>query len=265
MSNLAPIFSDDLRKIKTIRHGFFSRRGGVSLGVYAALNCGSGQSDDIASVQKNRELVAQFLTQKNSAEKLLLVHQIHSANIFVVDEKNISALQNGLRPEADALVTKLSDCPIGVLTADCGPVLFCDETAGVIAAAHSGWKGLLAGILQNTIAAMEKLGAKRENITAAIGPCIQQISYEVGAEVREKFLDIDAEYSKNFVASERAGYFQLDLSAAIYKRLLRLDVGQIDVIARDTYAEEDLFFSYRRSCHRQEPNYGCQVSALVLA
>lgn len=263
MSELAPIFADNLQKIKMIRHGFFTRKGGVSEGVYAALNCGSGQSDNIDSVQKNREIVAQFLTQKNSAEKLLLVYQIHSAKVLVVDEQNISALKNGARPEADALVTKLKNCPIGVLTADCGPILFCDEESGVIAAAHSGWKGLLAGILENTIAEMENLGAKRKNIFAAIGPCIQQISYEVGAEVREKFLQTDPEYAKNFIESARDGYFQLDLSSAIYQRLLASAVDKIDVIARDTYAEEDLFFSYRRTCHKGEINYGCQVSALV--
>jgi len=226
-----------------VRHGFFGRTGGVSSGIYASLNCGPGSGDDRASVTENRRRVSQAMR----GAKLLTLYQIHSAEAVVVTEP----WEQG--PQADALATDVPGLALGILTADCAPVLFADVEAGVIGAAHAGWKGAVGGVTDSAIAAMERLGARRERIAAAIGPCICQANYETGPEFRERF---DA----RFFAGRH-----FDLEAYVAERLAKAGIANVERIAACTYAREDDFFSFRRATHRGENDYGRQVSAIVLA
>jgi YfiH family protein len=246
-----------LSAIPGLRHAFFTRDGGVSDGVYAALNGGLGSKDDPARVAENRRRMAE--TMGVAPSHLLSVHQIHSPDAIVAT----GPWNGATRPKADAIVTKSEGLAISVTTADCGPILFVDPTARVIGAAHAGWKGALTGILESTIVAMEKLGADRSGMVAAVGPLIRQPSYEVGNEFVERFIEADAENGQFFLPGERDGHAMFDLAGFIRMRLENAGVLMIDDLGIDTYSDER-FYSYRRSVHRKEPDYGRLVHAIAL-
>ena len=245
-----------LAAIPGLRHAFFTREGGTSDGIYQSLNGGLGSDDDPAHVAENRRRMAEEMGV--APEYLLSAHQIHSPDVVVA-----TGPWQGDKPRADALVTSTEGIAIGVTAADCGPVLFADAGARVIGAAHAGWKGALTGVLESTIAAMEKLGADRSDIVAAIGPLIRQPSYEVGGEFVERFLDSDADNGVFFIPSNRAGHSMFDLAGFIRMRLENAGVLMIDDIGVDTYSDER-FYSYRRSVHRKEADYGRHVHAIAL-
>ena len=239
-----------------IRHGFFTRAGGVSEGVYSGLNVGLGSNDRPDHIAENRGRVAAWLGVPHEA--LATPHQVHSPDVIRVDQPF-----GPERPKADAVVTDTPGVAIGVLTADCGPVLFADADAGVVGAAHAGWKGALGGVLENTIAAMEGLGAQRGRIVAVLGPSISGRHYEVGPEFVERFEAADPANERYFSPSGKPGHAMFDLPAYTVERLATAGVDASD-IGLCTYAEEELFFSYRRTTHRGEPDYGRQISAIVL-
>ena len=240
-----------------IRHGFFTRRGGVSKGIYGSLNCGLGSRDDAEAVRQNRTLVAETLGVP--PDRLLTLYQIHSAAAVVVDKP----WENGAA-EADALVTSTPGLAIGALTADCAPVLFCDAQARVIAAAHAGWRGALSGIVEATLATMEELGAERERTVAVIGPSISQRAYEVGADYMERFLAEEPGSEVFFVTDDSSGEPHFDLAGYVAERLSRAGVGTVSDLGLCTYCDETRLFSYRRSQHHGEEDYGRQISAIVL-
>jgi YfiH family protein len=246
-----------LSAIPDLRHAFFTREGGVSAGIYAGLNGGLGSHDDPVNVAENRRRMAEQMDV--APERLLTLYQVHSPDAVVATEP----WQGGTKPRADAIVTRTEGLAIAVTAADCGPVLLADPNARVIGAAHAGWKGALTGILESTVTAMEKLGAERSGIVAAIGPLIRQHSYEVGDEFVERFLGADADYALFFVAGERAGHAMFDLAGFIRMRLENAGVLMIDDVGVDTYSDER-FYSYRRSVHRQEPDYGRHIHAIAL-
>lgn len=252
------ITSSALRSRTGIKHGFFTRQGGVSGGVYGSLNCGVGSDDDRASVLENRNRAMTRL--ELPSRKLATLFQIHSATVVEVDDPWPEAA----RPRADAMVTRRRGVALGVLTADCGPVLFADSKAGVIGAAHAGWKGAVGGILEATIDAMLRLGAEVQNIAAALGPCIRQESYEVGADFQQAVVATDTEQGRFFTPSKRPGHAMFDLPGYVVARLAARGVGQIDDLGLDTYADEERFFSYRRATHRDESDYGRGLSAIVM-
>ena len=245
-----------------IAHGFFGREGGVSGGIYASLNCGPGSKDAPEAVAENRRRVAQQL----GAERVVSLSQIHSPIVHVVN----AGWDTAQRPEGDGLVTATPGIALGILTADCAPVLFADPAARVIGAAHAGWKGALGGVLEATLAAMEKLGASRGRIAAAIGPCISQRNYEVGAEFRTRFLEaapLSGHQSGNarfFIESERPGHYRFDLEGYAATRLAAAGVAALEPLSACTYPEENGFFSFRRTTHRGEPDYGREISGIVL-
>jgi len=241
-----------------IRHGFFTRQGGVSKGIYGSLNCGLGSGDDAESVRHNRALVAETLGVP--PERLLTLYQIHSATAVIVDKP-----WNGEAAKADALVTRTPGLAIGALTADCAPILLCDPQARVIAAAHAGWRGALSGVAEATIAAMEELGAKRERVVAVIGPSISQRAYEVGADYVDRFLAEEPASEAFFMTDESSGEPHFDLSGYVAERLSRAGVGSVSDLGLCTYCDETRLFSYRRSQHHGEEDYGRQISAIVLA
>lgn len=239
-----------------IRHGFFTRRGGVSDGIYAGLNVGTGSRDDPRRVAENRRRVSSWIG--TGPERLITVHQVHSPDAVIVEGPF-----PGDRPRADAMVTDRPGLALGVLAADCGPILYADPHARVIGAAHAGWKGALTGVLEATIEAMERLGARREQMTAVLGPSISQDNYEVGPEFFERFTAAQPASADFFTASGKPGHFMFDLNGYTMRRLeaAGVDAYRLD---RCTYADEELFFSYRRTTHRAEPDYGRQISAIVL-
>jgi YfiH family protein len=246
-----------LSAIPGLRHAFFSREGGVSDGIYASLNGGLGSNDDPAAVAENRRRMAEQMGVPPS--HFLGVHQSHSPDAAVAT----GPWQGASRPRADAIVTRTEGLAIGITAADCGPLLLVDPDARVIGAAHAGWKGALTGIVESTIEAMEKLGAERAGIVAAIGPLIRQPSYEVGNEFVERFMEEDAENTLFLLPAAREGHAMFDLAGFIRARLENAGVLVIDDIGIDTYSDER-FFSYRRSVHRKEPDYGRHVHAIVL-
>jgi len=246
-----------LSAIPGLRHAFPTREGGVSGGVYASLNGGLGSNDDPANVAENRRRMAAQMGV--SPEHFLGVHQVHSPEVVVAT----GPWQGEARPRADAMVTRIEGLAIGVTAADCGPILLVDPNARVIGAAHAGWKGALTGIVETTVDAMEKLGADRGGIAAAIGPLIRQHSYEVGSEFVERFLDADEENARFFLPAERDGHSMFDLAGFIRMRLENAGVLMIDDIGVDTYSDQR-FFSYRRSVHRGEPDYGRHVHSIAL-
>jgi YfiH family protein len=246
-----------LSAIPGLRHAFFTREGGVSDGVYADLNGGLGSNDDPAKVAENRRRMAAQMGV--APARFLSVWQIHSPDAVVAT----GPWENASRPRADAMVTRSEGLSIGVTAADCGPILLVDPNARVIGAAHAGWKGALTGIVESTVEAMEKLGAERSGIVAAIGPLIRQHSYEVGGEFVERFIEADAENGVFFIPSTREGHAMFDLAGFIRMRLENAGVLMIDDIGVDTYSDER-FYSYRRSVHRQEPDYGRHVHAIAL-
>jgi len=247
-----------LESCNGIRHGFFTRQGGVSKGMYGSLNCGLGSRDDAESVRQNRALVAETLGVP--AGRLLTLYQIHSATVVIVDKP-----WNGEAAEADALVTRTPGLAIGALTADCAPILLCDPQARVIAAAHAGWRGALSGVAEATIAAMEELGAKRERVVAVIGPSISQRAYEVGSDYVDRFLAEEPASETFFMTDESSGEPHFDLSGYVAERLSRAGVGSVSDLGLCTYCDETRLFSYRRSQHHGEEDYGRQISAIVLA
>jgi YfiH family protein len=240
-----------------LRHAFFTREGGVSGEIYESLNGGLGSNDDPANVLENRRRMAEQMGVV--PENFISVHQVHSPDAVVAT----GPWPDDTRPRADAIVTRTEGIAIGVTAADCGPILFADAGARVIGAAHAGWKGALTGVVESTIDAMEKLGADRSGIVAAIGPLIRQHSYEVGGEFVERFLDADGENKSFFIPSVRAGHAMFDLAGFIRMRLEKAGVLMIDDIGVDTYSDER-FYSYRRSVHRKEPDYGRHVHAIAL-
>jgi len=250
-----PLLADGLSGLPGIAHGFFTRAGGASQGIYASLNCGLGSRDDAAAVSENRSRVAARL----GAAHLVSAHQVHGTLALTVE----SAWPERERPRADAMVTRVRGLAIGVLTADCAPVLLADPEAGVIAAAHAGWRGALAGILESAIAAMEALGAQRERIRAAVGPCIGQPAYEVGEEFERAFLGQD-HANRRFFARPAGAKPHFDLAAFVAHRLGLAGLGNTAVLGHCTYTRGEDFFSYRRSRPRGEADYGRQISAIVL-
>ena len=246
-----------LSAIPGLRHAFFTREGGVSGGIYGSLNAGVGSNDDPADVEENRRRMAEALGV--SPAHFLTLWQTHSPDVVVTS----APWQGGTRPRADAIVTRTEGLAIGATAADCGPILFVDPGARVIGAAHAGWKGALTGIVESTIDAMEKLGAERDGIVAAIGPLIRQHSYEVGSEFVERFIEADANNGLFFIPSARDGHSMFDLAGFIRLRLEKAGVLVIDDTGIDTYSD-DRFYSYRRSVHRKEPDYGRHVHSIVL-
>jgi YfiH family protein len=234
-----------------VRHGFFGREGGVSAGIYASLNAGTGSDDDPAAVAENRKRIAAAL----SVEQLIGVHQVHSPDAVFVH-----APWSGERPRADALVTTTPGLAISVLTADCTPILLADRDAGVIGAAHAGWKGALGGVIESAVGLMRSHGATR--ISAAIGPCIHQASYEVGPEFEAAFLAKDARYA-HFFAPGKDDRLQFDLPGFCASRLRAAGVA-VEIAPLDTYTQEQKLFSHRRSVHRKEPGYGRNCAAIAL-
>lgn len=255
---LEPIQSPALSGIDRLAHGFFTRRGGVSEGIYASLNCGPGSRDDRSAVAENRRRVAVHLGV--APAHLLTCHQHHSTDAIVVTEPWTFETM----PKADALVTATPGLAVGALAADCAPVLFADAKARIVAAAHAGWKGAVGGILEQTVATMERLGARRSDIRAVLGPCIGPESYEVGPEFEQVFVEKSHENSKFFRRFESRPRPYFDLPAFVIARLEGLKLGQVESRSRCTYAHDGELFSYRRTTHRREPDYGRQISAIVL-
>jgi len=246
---LKPITADTL---DGVRHGFFTRRGGVSGGIYQGLNGGQGSADDPAAVELNRARIAAHL----GVEHVVSVHQIHSADVI-----EVTGPWSGDRPRADAMVTNRPGVGLAVLSADCMPVLFADQAAGIVAAAHAGWKGALGGVLEATLDAMTAMGAERARVRAGLGPVISQRAYEVGPEFVERFLDDDPANGRFFAggAGDRAMF---DLPGFCLARLRAAGVGAVEWTGHCTYADAERFYSYRRSCHRSEPDYGRLVAAI---
>jgi len=253
------ILSDDRLAATTgVRHGFFTRRGGVSEGLFASLNCGPGSADAPERVRENRARAAAALGAR--PEALLSGHQVHGRDIRVVDRP----WPADERPRVDGLVTARPGVVLGILTADCAPVLFADAAAGVIGAAHAGWRGALGGVLDSTVDAMECLGAHRADMIAAVGPCIGHTSYEVGADFAEPFLAEDASNAMFFAPAARAGHRMFALPGYVVSKLARIGVGSVRAVGADTCAEEADFFSYRRATLRGEPSYGRNLSAIMI-
>lgn len=255
---LNPITADSLADLPGLSHGFFTREGGVSSGIYAGLNCGAGSNDERAHVIENRGRVAGHLA--TSGDKLLTCHQIHSAEAYVATEP--WAL--GSAPKADGLVTNVPGFALGALAADCAPVLFADPEARVVAAAHAGWKGAISGILEATIATMTSLGAKPNRIRAALGPCIGPDAYEVGPEFEATFLQADPTNARFFKRLEPLSRPKFDLPGYVLARLGDAGLDTVENCTICTYANEPALYSFRRATHRKEADYGRQISAIVL-
>lgn len=259
MTPAVPLVSNALAALSGIRHGFFTRRGGVSRGVYASLNCGLGSGDDLKAVRENRARAMAALGLPGGS--LVTAYQRHSARVILVEEPwAVEA-----RPEVDGLIARRPGIAIGILAADCAPVLFADPEARIVGAAHAGWRGALSGVVEAAVEAMVAAGARRQAIRAAIGPSIALESYEVGAEFPGPFLAQDAANAAFFRPSAQAGRFMFDLPGYVARRLAGLGLARVDSLARDTYAEADLFFSYRRSTHEGSRDYGRILSAIALA
>lgn len=240
-----------------IAHGFLGREGGVSTGIHAGLNVGLGSDDDRDAIAENRRRAVAAVAP---GAALVTLHQVHSADAVAVT----APFADDARPQADALVTDRPGLVLGILTADCVPVLFADRDAGVIGAAHAGWKGAIGGVTDATIAAMEGLGADRGRIVAAIGPCIARASYEVDARFFRHFAGQDAGNERFFADGVRADRYQFDIEAYVVARLAATGVTRIEALGEDTYAQSDRFFSFRRATHRGEPGYGRQISLIGL-
>lgn len=252
------IEAPELSSFSRIRHAFFTRQGGVSEGIYASLNGGVGSSDAPGHVAENRARMAGELGVRSHA--LVSLYQIHSAEVVTVD----SAWPPAERPKADAMVTRVPHLALGVASADCGPVLFADPHAGVIGAAHAGWKGAVGGVLENTVARMEELGASRADIVAVLGPTIGPGAYEVGPEFVHRLLERSAAEGRFFRPAERPDHAMFDLPAYILHRLRTAGVGVAEWLGLCTYSDAERFYSYRRTVHRGEPDYGRLISAISI-
>lgn len=242
--------------LKGLPHGFLGRRGGVSTGLYAGLNVGLGSDDDAAAILENRRRAVEAV---RFGAQLVTLHQVHSADAVAAT----APWPDDARPHADALVTDRPGLLLGVLTADCTPVLLADAQAGVVGAAHAGWKGALGGVTDSAIAAMEKLGASRDRIVAAIGPVIARVSYEVDDGFARRFEEADPA-NERFFSPGREGHQQFDLEAYVAARLAAAGIGRVELLGLDTYADPERFFSFRRATHRSEPGYGRQISLIGL-
>ena len=251
-----PLYIDALATLPGIAHGFFTRHGGVSEGIYASLNCGIGAQDKPDAVSQNRARVAARL----GAHRLLTAHQVHGTTAVVAD----AATAATWRPEADALMTTTPGVAVGVLTADCAPILLADAPARVVGAAHAGWRGAVAGVAEAAVAAMEGLGADRRHMVAAVGPCIGLEAYAVGPELEAEFLAQDAANARFFVRTSSEARPHLDLSGYVAHRLRLVGVAAVAAASACTFTMQKDFFSYRRSRLNAEPDYGRQVSAIVL-
>ncbi len=254
-----PITAASLSNLDGIRHGFFGREGGVSEGIYASLNCGHGSNDAREAVTENRRRVAVALGQ-SAAERVLTLYQVHSASALVVDR----AFPREELPKADALVTRTRGLVLGALAADCTPVLFADPIAKVVAAAHAGWRGALTGVLEATVAAMEGQGAARERIRAAIGPTINQAAYEVGPEFEAQFVALDPSNARFFAQPRPGARAHFDLPGFVESRLTTAGIGVVERQSHCTFGSPERYFSYRRTTKAGEPDYGRQISAIVL-
>jgi len=239
-----------------VPHGFLGRRGGVSTGICAGLNVGLGSDDDRDAIHANRRLAVEAVAP---CARLVTLHQIHSGTALAVT----GPYPDDARPRADAMVTDRPGLALGILTADCAPVLFADQAAGVVGAAHAGWKGAYSGVIESTVAEMERLGARRERIAAAVGPCIARRSYEVDEAFLRRFAEAEPE-NERFFSGGRDGHHQFDLEGFVLSRLAETGLGKVEALGEDTYSQPDRFFSYRRSTHRGEPDYGRQVSLIAL-
>ena len=252
------MIQSDALNARHIRHGFFTREGGHSSGIYASLNCGMGSGDDKDKVADNRARMAAALGV--APDRFITAYQIHSPQVVTAEQ----AWTPDARPRADAIVTRVPGLAIGVSTADCGPVLFADPEARVIGAAHAGWKGALAGVTGRTLDAMEKLGAKRQRVVAVVGPAIGPEAYEVGPEFPARYLDDDPANGRFFRPSATEYHALFDLGGYLAARLAREGAGTVINLSFCTFSDEQRFFSYRRATHRQDPSYGRQISAIAL-
>jgi YfiH family protein len=239
-----------------VPHGFLGRRGGVSKGICSGLNVGLGSSDDRDAIRANRQRAVDAVAPGTA---LVTLHQIHSATAIPVTER----FPDDARPKADALVTDRPGLLLGILTADCTPILFADSSAGVVGAAHAGWKGAIGGVIGATVEAMEQLGADRSRIVAAVGPTIARRSYEVDEAFFRRFVG-EAPDNERFFADAKPGHHQFDLEGFVVSRLAEAGLTRIEALGLDTYSNPDRFFSYRRSTHRGEPDYGRQISLIAL-
>lgn len=253
-----PLQAHTLARLAGIGHAFFTRAGGVSGGVYASLNAGVGSDDEPRNVAENRARMATAMGVP--AAHFLTCYQIHSPDVAVA----LAPWGADARPRADAIVTAVPGLAIGVSTADCGPVLFADAQARVIGAAHAGWRGALAGVTDQTIAAMERLGAARERTVAVLGPMIRQKNYETGPDLRDRFVADDPANARFFRAALREAHYMFDLAGYVVARLAAAGVGTIEDVDACTYADAETFFSYRRMTHRGEADYGRHINAIVL-
>ena len=242
--------------LEGVPHGFLGRRGGVSQGICSGLNVGLGSGDDREAIRENRRRAVEAVAPGGA---LVTLHQVHSATAIPATEP----FPDDARPKADALVTDRPGLLLGILTADCTPVLFADPSAGVIGAAHAGWKGAIGGVIGSTVEAMERLGADRSKIVAAVGPTIARKSYEVDEGFFRRFVS-EASDNERFFADGKAGHYQFDLEGFVVSRLAEAGLGRIEALGLDTYSNPDRFFSYRRATHRGEPDYGRQISLVAL-
>jgi YfiH family protein len=248
----------NLSGLPGIAHGFFGRAGGTSSGIYESLNCGPGSQDDRFHVVENRRRALRALTDEDG--HLVTLYQIHSASGVPVSEP----WEIGNAPQGDAMATKMRGIALGILTADCAPILLADSDARVVGAAHAGWKGALAGVIDQAIGLMEQLGARRERISAAVGPCISQSAYEVREAFRAHFIRNDAANSRFFIPAERSGHWQFDLQGYAGARLSAAAIRDVAALPHCTYAETGSFYSYRRATHCGDKDYGRQLSAITL-
>ncbi len=257
--------ADNLVKLQGIVHGFFGRSGGVSTGIFESLNCGPGSADDRANVIENRRRVCEAL---GGDVQLVTAGQIHETGVITVTKPwpigKTPSEDVRLIPLGDAMVTKTPGIALGILTADCAPVLLADAAAGVIGAAHAGWRGAISGVLEAALAGMDALGASRSRVVAAIGPCISQKNYEVGPELRARFVAEDAAHARYFLPSNRAEHYRFDLESYVADRLARAGVSDVARLAACTYDRESDFFSFRRNTHLAEKEYGREISAILL-
>jgi purine-nucleoside/S-methyl-5'-thioadenosine phosphorylase / adenosine deaminase len=250
--------AQSLSKLPGIRHGFFTRAGGVSEGVYESLNGGVGSEDSPAKVAENRARMATHLGV--APDRFLTCYQIHSPEVVVAE----TPWPSSERPRADAIVTRMPNLAIGISTADCGPVLLADPEARVIGAAHAGWRGALTGVIEQAVATMEKLGAKRGRIVAAAGPMIRQPNYEVGQDLIDRFVAVEPNTIRFFKPAQRPGHSMFDLAGYVVSRLRRAEIAEIEDLGLCTYADPAQFYSYRRATHRAEPDYGRHINAIAL-
>ncbi len=256
---LSPIEAANLAKLPGIRHGFFTRAGGASTGIYAGLNCGLGSNDDPAIVLENRRRVSTHLGGMHDG--VVTLYQVHGTTVLSVGGP---VPRDGL-PKADAVVTRTPGLVVGVLTADCAPILFADPHAKIVAAAHAGWRGAVAGIIESTIAEMERQGAERSRIQAALGPCIHQPAYEVGPDFEAELLALSPAYDRFLTRANSNAKAHFDLPGFVLARLAAGNITSIVNASTCTHANESLFFSFRRTTQRKQDDYGRQISAIVVA